>query len=154
MKAGLLRLGMNLWSPFRGAGVRVRRIAPDYREIEVELSLKWHNRNYIGTHFGGSLYAMTDPFYMLMLIHVLGPDYVVSHKAGAIEYLIATGEKVHARFRLDDATVADIEARTANGEKYLPQMAVEVKTAAGEIVARVTHTLYVRKKQKNGATTK
>ncbi|MBE0621204.1 MAG: DUF4442 domain-containing protein [Burkholderiales bacterium] len=147
MKAGLLRLGMNLWPPFRGAGIRVRRIAPDYREIEVELSRKWHNRNYIGTHFGGSLYAMTDPFYMLMLIHVLGPEYVVSHQAGSIEYLIATRKKVRARFTIDDATIADIKAHTASGEKYLPQMAVEVKTDSGDTVARVVHTLYVRKKQ-------
>jgi acyl-coenzyme A thioesterase PaaI-like protein len=94
LKAGLLRFGMNLWSPFRASGIRVRRIAVDYREIEVELSLKWHNRNYVGTHFGGSLYAMTDPFYMLMLIHILGRDYMVSHRAGAIEYLIPAKGKV------------------------------------------------------------
>ncbi len=147
MKAAWLRFGMNLWPPFRGAGIRVRRIAPDYREIEVELSLKWHNRNYIGTHFGGSLYAMTDPFYMLMLIHVLGPEYFVSHKAGAIEYLVATREKVRARFAIDDATVADIRARTAGGQKYLPQMAVDVRTESGDLVARVAHTLYIRKRQ-------
>lgn len=135
---------MNLWSPFRATGIRVKRIAPDYREIEVELTLKWHNRNYYGTHFGGSLYAMTDPFYALMLIHVLGPEYFVTHKGGAIDYLIATKERVHARFRLEEATIADIKAHTANGQKYLPQMAVEVKTEAGEIVARVVHTLYIR----------
>ena len=147
MKAYWLRLGMNLWSPFRATGIRVKHIAPDYREVEVELSLNWHNRNYTGTHFGGSLYAMTDPFYMLMLIHVLGPEYVVSHKGGAIEYFIATREKVRARFTLDDAAIAEIKARTAGGEKYLPQMALEVKNPAGEVVARVTHTLYIRKKK-------
>jgi len=147
LKAGLLRLGMNLWSPFRGAGIRVRRIAANYREVEVELALKWHNRNYVGTHFGGSLYAMTDPFYMLMLIHVLGRGYVVSHQAGAIEYLMPVKGKVHARFVLDDATVADIKAHTAEGEKYLPQFEVEVKNEAGEVVARVVHTLYIRKRK-------
>lgn len=147
VKAGWLRFGMNLWPPYRATGIRVKRIAPDYREAVVELSTSWHNRNYIGTHFGGSLYAMTDPFYMLMLIHVLGPEYFVTHKGGAIEYLLATREKVSAHFRLDDATIADIKIRTAGGEKYLPQFAVEVKTAAGEVVARVVHTLYIRKKR-------
>ncbi len=147
MKAGWLRFGMNLWSPFRATGIRVKRIAPDYREIEVELSLKWHNRNYFGTHFGGSLYAMTDPFYTMMLIHVLGPDYFVTHKGGAIDYLIATKEQVHARFVLDDATIADIKLHTAGGQKYLPQLPVDVKNAAGEIVARVAHTLYIRRKK-------
>ena len=147
MNPRLLRLGMNLWSPFRGAGIRVKRIAPDYREIEVELALKWHNRNYIGTHFGGSLYAMTDPFYMLMLIHILGSEYVVSHQAGAIEYLIPAKHKVHARFMIDEATIADIKAQTADGQKYLPQMQVDVKNEAGDLVARVTHTLYIRRKR-------
>ena len=144
MKAGWLRFGMNLWSPFRGSGIRVRRIAVDYREIEVELPLKWHNRNYIGSHFGGSLYAMTDPFYMLMLIHILGRDYAVSHQAGAIEYLIPAKGKVHARFTLDDATIADIKAHTADGQKYLPEFRVDVCDASGRVVARVTHTLYIR----------
>lgn len=138
---------MNLWSPFRATGIRVTRIAPDYREIEVELSRSWHNRNYHGTHFGGSLYAMTDPFFALMLIHALGPEYFVTHKAGAIEYLIATKEKVHAHFSLDEASIADIKAQTAGGQKYLPQFEIDVKTAAGEVVARVKHTLYIRKRK-------
>jgi len=147
MRAGWLRRGMNLWSPFRGAGIRVTHIAEDFREIEVELTRKWHNRNWLGTHFGGSLYAMTDPFYALMLIHNLGKDYFVSHQAGEIEYLKATREKVRARFVIDEATIADIRAHTAGGEKYLPQMSVEVKDAGGDIVARVQHTLYIRKRK-------
>lgn len=147
VKAGWLRFGMNLWSPFRATGIRVKRISSDFREVEVELALKWHSRNYIGTHFGGSLYAMTDPFYMLMLIHVLGPEYFVSHKRGEIEYLLATRERVHARFALDDAAIADIKAHTAEGEKYLPRFEIEVKTAAGDVAARVAHTLYIRKRK-------
>ncbi len=146
MNPNWLRHGMNWWPPFRGASIRVRHISADYREVAVELSLKWHNRNYIGTHFGGSLYAMTDPFYMLMLIHILGRDYLVSHKAGAIEYLTPAKGKVHARFSLDDAAIADIVAHTANGEKYLPQLAVDIKDDSGNVVARATHTLYVKRK--------
>lgn len=146
MKPAWLRLGINLWSPFRGAGIRVTRIAEDFREIEVELSLKWHNRNWLGTHFGGSLYAMTDPFFALMLIHILGKEYFVSHQAGAIEYLIAEKGRVRARFTIDDAAIADIRACTGAGEKYLPKFAVEVKNDAGAVVARVLHTLYVRRK--------
>jgi acyl-coenzyme A thioesterase PaaI-like protein len=144
MRSGLLRHGMNWWPPFRGAGIRVRRIAHDYREIDVELSLRWHNRNYVGTHFGGSLYAMTDPFYMLMLLHILGRDYVVSHKAGAIDYVAPATGTVRAQFRIDEEALAEIRARTAGGEKYLPEFEVEVRDAQGKVVARVKHTLYVR----------
>jgi len=72
-----LRWLINLWPPFLGAGIRVTRLQPDWKAIDVEMKLRFWNANYVGTHFGGSLYAMTDPFYMLMLIENLGSDYVV-----------------------------------------------------------------------------
>ncbi|MBM3346723.1 MAG: DUF4442 domain-containing protein [Betaproteobacteria bacterium] len=87
MRARWLKLAMNLWPPFRGAGIRVQHIAEDYRSVSVALSLGRLNRNYIGTHFGGSLYAMTDPFYMLMLMRLLGRDYAVAHAGARIEFL-------------------------------------------------------------------
>jgi Domain of unknown function (DUF4442) len=81
-----LRRWVNLWPPFLGAGIRVIRIAPDMKAVDVEMKLRWWNANYVGTHFGGSLYAMTDPFYMLMLMANLGCDYIVWDKAGSIRY--------------------------------------------------------------------
>ena len=74
MNLRILKFGMNLWPPFLGAGIRVKQIAPDYKEVVVSMKLRWYNRNYVGTHFGGSLAAMTDPFYMLMLINTLGSE--------------------------------------------------------------------------------
>ena len=66
----------NLFPAFRGTGGRVRFVSSDFREVSVELPLNWRTRNYVGTIFGGSLYACVDPFYMIMLIQTLGPDYV------------------------------------------------------------------------------
>ena len=77
MKPRHLRWGMNLWPPFLGAGIRVRHIAPDWSEVRVELRQGLLNRNYVGTHYGGSLFSMTDPFYALMLMHLLGSRYLV-----------------------------------------------------------------------------
>jgi hypothetical protein len=71
---------MNLWPPFLGAGIRVRFISRDWRKIVTQLRLYGLNRNYMGTHFGGSLFSMTDPFYMLMLIRTLGKDYSILSK--------------------------------------------------------------------------
>jgi hypothetical protein len=53
---------------------------------------------------------------------------------------------VFAEFRIDDALLADIRAHTAGGEKYLPQLSVEVRDAQGQLVAKVHKTLYVRLK--------
>lgn len=89
MKAALkrhIRMLMNIWAPFLGAGIRVKRLAPDWKEIDVEMKLHWWNANYVGTHYRGSLYFMTDPFFMLMLIENLGKDYVVWDKSASIRF--------------------------------------------------------------------
>jgi hypothetical protein len=48
--------------PFRGAGIVVTALAADWRHARVVLRERALNRNYVGVHFGGSLFAMTDPF--------------------------------------------------------------------------------------------
>src|SRR4051794_22615854 len=81
-----MRLVMNVYPPFLGAGIRVKRLQPDWRAIDVEMKLRRWNANYVGTHYGGSLYSMTDPFLMLMLIENLGPDFTVWDKAASIRF--------------------------------------------------------------------
>ncbi len=145
-KARRLRWLLNLYPPYLGAGIRVQHIAADFRQVQVKMALRWYNRNYVGTQFGGSLYAMTDPFFMLMLMEILGGDYIVWDKAAHIDFIAPGRGPVFAEFSLDDALLAEIRARTAGGDKYLPELEVEVRDGAGDLVARVHKTLYVRLK--------
>lgn len=144
--AGALRLGMNLWPPFVGAGIHVESIAPDFRHIRVRLRMGLFNRNYFGTHFGGSLFAMTDPFYTLMLLHNLpmSKGYVVWDKAAQIHYKSPGRGRVYADFKLSEERIAEVLAATAAGRKYEPTWPVDIVDAAGKIVATVDKTLYVR----------
>lgn len=142
----LFRHLMNLWPPYLGAGIRVAHIAEDWQQVIVHLRKYFFNRNYRGTHFGGSLYAMTDPFYALMLTHILGREYWVWDQSAAIEFLKPGRGTVTARFNISDAALAAIRAATAGGDKHLPEFTVDVTDAAGETVARVRKTLYVRRK--------
>jgi hypothetical protein len=146
MNARLLRRGMKFWPPFLGAGIRVKSITDDFRDVKVELRLGRLNRNYVGTHFGGSLYAMTDPFFMIMLLHNLGGDYVVWDKEGRIEYVAPGRGTVQAHFHLSEKRIAEIKAEAEGGGKILPEFEVNVKDEAGAIVARVRKILYVRLK--------
>ena len=152
MKSNTFRRLMNLWPPFFFAGIRVTHIAEDWREVSVEMRLGRLNRNYVGTHFGGSLFAMTDPFYMLMLLKVLGRDHVVWDKAATIDYLKPGRGTVTARFRLDDERIAEIRAAAADGSKVLPVFRCEIHDTDGDVVARLDRTLYVRLKRPAGAT--
>ena len=148
LNARLLQRGMRYWPPFLGAGIRVRSLSDDFRDAVVELRLGRFNRNYVGTHFGGSLYAMTDPFFMIMLLYNLGADYLVWDKSGSIEYVAPGRGTVSAHFHLAERRIAEIRAEAAGGGKIFPEFEVNVKDEAGAIVARVRKTLYVRLKPK------
>lgn len=147
MKSTTLRRLINLWPPYLFSGIHATHLSADYCEAEVELRQRWYNRNYVGTHFGGSLFAMTDAWYMVMLIQNLGRDYYVWDKSAAIEYIAPGRGTVHAQFRLSAAIMQTIREKTAAGEKYLPEFTVDIINAHSELVARVTRTLYVRKKK-------
>ncbi len=149
MKAGLFRRLMNLYPPYLGAGIRILHISPDFRAIDVRMRLRWYNRNYVGTHFGGSLYAMTDPFYMLMLIRNLGGNYVVWDQAAAIQFRRPGRGTVFARFTLTESMIADVRAKTAGGDPYRPVWSIDIVNEEGQVVAIVEKTLYVRKKEDN-----
>ena len=146
MKPGLLRHGMNLWPPFLFAGIHVRHISPDWRRVHVELRMRPWNRNYVGTHFGGSLFAMTDPFRMIPGLRCLGRDDVVWDQAGSIEFVKPGRGTVHARFELDDAVLDEIRSATASGEKVLRWFDADIVDAQGDVVARSRKLLYVRRK--------
>jgi acyl-coenzyme A thioesterase PaaI-like protein len=146
-QAHTLRRGVNLWPPFLGMGIRVRRIAPDMKSIDVEMKLRWWNANYVGTHFGGSLFAMTDPFYMLMLMANLGRDYIVWDKAASIRYRKPGKGTVRAEFRLTDAELDDIREKLNTLPKWEPVFKVEVKDAQGTVIAEVEKVLHVKKKE-------
>ncbi len=145
-RARLLRLGLNLYPPYLGAGISVQQISPDCRQARVKMALRWYNRNAVGTQFGGSLYSMVDPFYMLLLMPLLGDDYLVWDKAASIDFIAPGKGPVYADFSIGDELLADIRAHTAAGDKYLPQLHVEVRDGEGTLVARVHKTLYVRLK--------
>jgi acyl-coenzyme A thioesterase PaaI-like protein len=143
---GLFRRGLNLWPPFFGAGVRVTRVSDDYREVDVTLKLGLLNRNYFGTQFGGSMFAMTDPFFALMMLQNLGRDYVVWDKSGAIRYLKPGRGDVFARFRLPPESVQRARRATARGGRHEPSFRVDIVDADGETVAQVEKVLYIRRR--------
>lgn len=139
---------MHLWPPYLGAGIRVARSTPDWREIDVEMKLRSWNRNFVGTHYGGSLYSMADPFYMLMLIENLGPDYIVWDKTATIRFRKPGKGKVRAEFRLTEAEIAGIREKADTQDKVEPIFTVEVKDEAGVVVAQVEKVLHVRRKDR------
>ncbi|WP_059006902.1 DUF4442 domain-containing protein [Streptomyces specialis] len=144
---GTLARLMRWWPPFRFAGIRVVDIADDWSTARVRLRLGRLNRNYFGTQFGGSLYAVCDPFWALLGLHRLGGGYLVWDKAAEIEYVSPGRGDVFAEFTLTEDRLEEIRAATAGGEKALPWFDCAVVAADGTVVARVRKQLYVRRKR-------
>lgn len=151
MKPANLRRLMNIWPPYLAAGIRVREIAPDWRRVRVELVERWWNRNYVGTHFGGSLFAMTDPFYMLMYINLLGRDYTVWDYAAHIRFVRPGRGVVAARFELGDDDLERAVRGTRDGQRFVRDHEVTVRDRSGEDVARVRREVYFRRRAPSSA---
>lgn len=151
LRANTWRWGFNLFPAFRGTGARVDYIAPDLREVLVRIPLGWRTRNYVGTTFGGSMYAAVDPFYAIMLMQNLGPGYIVWDKAAAIRYRKPGRTTLYARFTLDEAELRGVREELAAGGRGRRGSvdrvySVDLTDASGEVHATVEKTLYIRRK--------
>ncbi len=134
---------INFYPPLLGAGIRSRHI--DERTVEVEMKLTRLNRNIVGVHFGGSLYAMCDPWFMLILMRLLGKDYIVWDKSASIQFLRPGNGRVTAKFYISPERENEIRAAAESG-KVEPTFSVDVVDDEGQVIAHVEKLLYVRKK--------
>ena len=151
VKPGIVRRFMNVWPPFAFTGIRVTRLDPDYRRVSVRLKAHWWNQNVAGVHFGGSLFAMTDPFWMMMLLHHLGKDHVVWDKAAEVDFIKPGTGVVTADFTLAEADVERLRTLAAGGDKVLEWFSVDITDRTGAVVARVRKQVYVRRKRDRDA---
>lgn len=146
LRTRAFRWMMNVWPCFRGTGARVTYIAADWREVRVRLPLGWRTRNYVGTIFGGSLYAAVDPFYMLMLIQNLGPEYTVWDKAASVRFRRPGRSTLQARFHLDAAELEEIRRLLQEVPKLDRTYRVDLVDAGGEVHASVEKVIHLSRK--------
>ncbi|MFE8071126.1 DUF4442 domain-containing protein [Marinobacteraceae bacterium S3BR75-40.1] len=140
---------LNIYPPYLGAGIKIEYVADDWKELHVGMALRWYNRNAVNTHFGGSLYSMIDPHLMLMLMQLLGRDYVIWDKAAEIEFVNASRRRVKSVISITDNDIRSIQSHTDDGAKYFPVFVVDIRDEADNVVARVKKTLYVKKKKRH-----
>ncbi|MRG59933.1 DUF4442 domain-containing protein [Agromyces sp. CFH 90414] len=143
-----LAVGMSLWIPNLCSGIRVRCFAPDWTSAVVELHVNPITRNYVKTAFGGSMSAMTDPYFFMLVMHQLGRDYVVWDTRGEIEFLKPGRGVLTARFEVSPAKAQELRERARGGAKVLEWFETEITDLEGDVVARVRREVYVREKRR------
>ncbi len=137
---------LNFYPPYIGAGVKVEYISEDWKELHVSMALRFYNRNAVGTHFGGSLYSMIDPHLMLLLMQLLGKEYLVWDKSANIEFVKASKKKVKSVIKVSDKALEEIKRNTKKGAKYFPKFFIEIRDKDNDLVAKVEKVIYVKKK--------
>lgn len=136
---------VNLYPPYLGAGIRMRRPKNEPSAISVSMKLRFWNRNLFGTHFGGSLYSMCDPWFVFLFVERLGPGYSVWDKSATIDFVKPGRGEVTAIFRVSPEEIESVRARADAGEKVEPVLRTEVVAEDGTVVARVEKRLSVRR---------
>jgi acyl-coenzyme A thioesterase PaaI-like protein len=148
LPVGVARFIFNRWPPFRGAGIKVKCISADYRRFEVSLKLGLLNRNYAGVHFGGSLFAMIDPFFMLILSKNLGKNYVVWDKAGTIDFKKPGRGTIKAKCFMSEEEINFVREEVDRVGKYVFDKSTDLLNEKDEVVATIVKTIYVRRNKK------
>jgi acyl-coenzyme A thioesterase PaaI-like protein len=142
---------LNFYPPFRGTGAWCTFIADDWSEMRIRIPRSWRTNNYVGTIFGGSLYAGMDPHFMFMLMHRLGPDYVVWDKAASIRFRRPGRSQLYASCRMPDAEVDEVRRLLETEEKVDRNYSVDLVDKEGVVHATVDKTVNVRKRKANSA---
>lgn len=113
------------------------------------MKYRWYNKNLVGTHYGGSLYSMTDPFYMLMLIANIGDEHFVWDKKASIEFISAVKSEVRANFKLSDEVIERIVEEAKDGKPHFVDFEADILDSEDNLVAKCNKTLYVRRKPRS-----
>ena len=145
----LMRWRLNFFPAFRRTGARVTYIAASLREIHLELPLNWKTRNYVGTLFGGSMFAAVDPVYMVMYIRLLGRDYIVWDKSATIRYRQPGRSKLEARFEITETELESVRRELEHLESLERTYEIDLIDQSGMVCATVQKILYFRKKAKH-----
>ena len=143
-----LAIGMSLWIPNLFSGIRVRRFSEDWTEATVELHVNVFTRNYVKTAFGGSMSAMTDPYFFMLIRHQLGREHVVWDTRGEIEFIKPGRGVLTAHFSVPREKAEELRTRAAGGAKVLEWFETDITDRAGDVVARVRREVYVREKKR------
>lgn len=138
---------VNVYPPYLGMGIRMKSFSDDFTRFEVELRARWYNRNLFGTHFGGCLYSMADPFYVFIVTMNLGSGYVVWDKAASIDFLRPARGTITGVFEIGRERLDRIRAEVDAFGKKVYRFETDLLDASGQPVAHVSKDVHVRAKR-------
>jgi acyl-coenzyme A thioesterase PaaI-like protein len=137
---------INWYPPYLGAGIQVKSFDEDLTRFEVVLKPRWYTRNLFGTHFGGALYSMCDPFFVFIVLMNLGREFIVWDRSAGIEFLKPARGVITGVFEIGKERLAEIGQEVRQTGKNTYHFEADLTDANGQVVARVSKEVYVRLK--------
>lgn len=137
---------IHFYPPYLGAGISLHSVNEDFTHFVVKMKLRWYNKNLFKIHFGGSLYAMCDPFFVFIILQNLGNEYFVIDKSAKISFKRPGKTDVTATFHISQERIAEIKQEIDEIGKKSYFFQTEVIDKEGNVVAEVEKEIYVRKK--------
>lgn len=138
---------LNIWPCIWCTGSRMTFVSGDFRELHVRLSLNFRTRNRVGTVYGGSIYSSVDPYFMLMMMEILGRDYVVWDKGATIKFVRPITDRVKCRFLISDKLVETVKSEIAANGQYIFELPLQYIDDEGKVYAVFTKTVYTASKE-------
>jgi hypothetical protein len=148
LQSRVQRWGFNWFPAFRGTGGRITYIASDWREVRLRIPLLRRTRNYVGTIYGGSMYGAVDPIYMVMLIKVLGSDYIVWDKSACITFKRPGRSTLYAEFNVSAEETEAIRAALLTARSLDRTYVIDLVDRSGEVHATIEKVIYIRRKDR------
>jgi acyl-coenzyme A thioesterase PaaI-like protein len=141
------RRAFNIWPCIWCTGSTIKFLSGDFKELHVQLKLNIRTRNRVGTVYGGSIYSSIDPYFMLLMMDILGRDYVVWDKGASVKFIRPITGKVKCRFLIPDELVEKVKSEIAANGQYVFEMPLQYEDGEGKVYATFTKTIYTASKE-------
>lgn len=155
-----LKFGFNLSPMYRRSTARIEYISDDLKTFRIKIPMSYKNRNYVGSIFGGSLFAAVDPIPMIQLMYILKEEYIVWDKAAQIKFKKPARENVYATFEFTNEEIDLIIRKVKENNEFEHPKVTQITNKKGDVIyCEVTKTIYIankeffKQKQKNKSLT-
>ena len=132
---------------YRRTTAKLIDVSDDLHKVVITLRLNWKNKNYVGSIFGGSMLAATDPIYLIQLIQILGDNYVVWDKAVTARYKRPAKSRIYGTFLFSKKEIKDIKNKIAESHEIDITKTMNLIDEKQQIIATFSKTLYIADKQ-------
>lgn len=139
----VFKYGFNFSPMYRRSVGKITYVSRDLYTVKIEIPLNYKNTNYVGSIFGGSLFAATDPIYMIQLIQILGNDYIVWDKSAKINYKKPAKSKAFATFEFTENEINKIKSDVSKSKKIDLIKSLNIVSETGEVFAELEKTMYI-----------